>query len=188
MADNAGFFLDAKTPFTISDLTQISPLATAVPLYTAGMFPTLGANYFGFPGKSLNIKIFGRMTSAATPGNVSWAVYYGTGAATNGVLLASSLSTTAWAANQTSMSFTLDIDVVCRTTGATGTLFCTGEGHVNALAVLSTAQPILIPSTAPVVSAACDLTAALMISVQMIRSGSTAETAQVHFMRVTAAP
>lgn len=185
MADNASFFNDTRAPFIAADLSAISPLSTAVALYTPSSFPVLGGNYFAFAGKALRIRLFGRMTSAATPGNVSFAVYYGTGASANGVLLASS-GAVAWTASQTSMSFWLEVDVTCRTTGSTGTLFATGIAHINVAAVASTLQPMLIPATAAVVSAACDLTAALIISVQMLRSGSTAETAQVHQMQVIA--
>lgn len=184
MADSI-FYNDMREPFVAADLTAISPLATAVALYTPSSFPVLGGQYFARPGKALRIRLFGRCTSALTPGNVSFAVYYGTGASANGVLLASS-GAVAWTASQTNMSFWVEVDVTCRTTGSTGTLFCTGEAQFNVAAVASTLQPLLIPPTAPVVSAACDLTAANIISIQMIRSGSTAETAQVHQMQVIA--
>lgn len=184
MADGL-FYNDQREPFTIADLTAISPLATAVALYTPSNFPVLGGQYFARPGKALRIRLFGRCTSAVTPGNVSFAVYYGTGASANGVLLASS-GAVAWTASQTNMSFMVEVDVTCRTTGSAGTLFCTGFAKFNVAAVASTLQPLLIPATAPVVSGACDLTAALIISIQMLRSGSTAETAQVHQMQVIA--
>jgi len=183
MAD--GFFYnDLREPFIATDLAAISPLSTAVALYTPSFFPVLGGQYFARPGKKLRIRLFGRCTSVLTPGNVSFAVYYGTGASANGVLLASS-GAVAWSASQTNMSFMVEVIVTCRSIGSTGTLFCTGKASFNVLAVASTLQPLLIPATAPVVSAACDLTAALIISVQMLRSGSTAETAQIHDMEVT---
>jgi hypothetical protein len=181
MADGL-FYNDLREPFMAVDLAAISPLATAVALYTPSAFPVLGGHYFARPGKALRIKLFGRCTSAVTPGNVSFAVYYGTGASANGILLASSAAV-AWTASQANMSFLVEVDVVCRTTGSVGTLFCTGEARFNEAAV---AAHLMIPATAPVVSAACDLTAALIISVQMLRSGSTAETAQVHFLQVEA--
>lgn len=184
MADGL-FYCDTREPFVASDLTAISPLATAVALYTPSSFPVLGGQYFSRPGKALKVQMFGRMTSAATPGNVSWAVYYGTGASANGVLLASSLPK-AWLANQTNGSWYLETTITCRTTGSAGTLFCTGFVMPHVAHVVSTLQPVLIPDTAPVVSAACDLTAALIISVQALRSGSTAETMQVHQMQVMA--
>jgi hypothetical protein len=184
MADGL-FYNDLREPFIASDLAGISPLATAVALYTPSSFPVLGGQYFSRVGKALRIRLFGRCTSAATPGNVSFAVYYGTGASANGVLLASS-GAVAWTASQAAMSFMVEVDVTCRTTGSVGTLFCTGIAHFNVAAVASTLQPLMIPASTPVVSAACDLTAALIVSVQMLRSGSTAETAQVHQMQVIA--
>jgi hypothetical protein len=184
MADGL-FYNDTREPFLSTDLAAISPLSTAVALYTASAFPVLGGQYFSRPGKRLRIRLFGRCTSALTPGNMSFAVYYGTGASANGVLLASS-GAVAWTASQANMSFTVEVVVACRTTGSAGTLFCTGKAHVNVAAIASTLQPLLIPATAPVVSGACDLTAALIVSVQMLRSGSTAETAQVHDLEVIA--
>jgi len=186
MADNASFFLDTREPFVSADITSVTLANTNKALYGVSNFPVLGGNYFARPGKAIRIKVFGRMTSAATPGNVQWGIYYGTGADANGVLLASTLSTVAWQASQTNMSWTGEFDITCRTTGSAGTLFATGLVVANVLAVLSTAQPILMPSTAPVVSGACDLTANLMLSLQALRSGSTAETMQIHQMQVIA--
>jgi hypothetical protein len=181
MADGL-FYNDLREPFLSTDLAAISPLATAVALYTPSAFPVLGGQYFSRPGKTLKVELFGRCTSAATPGNVSFAVYYGTGASANGVLLASS-TPVAWTAAQTNLSFRVEVVVACRTTGSVGTLFCTGYAKFNEAAV---AAMQFIPASAPVVSGACDLTAALIISVQMLRSGSTAETAQIHSLLVTA--
>jgi hypothetical protein len=139
----------------------------------------MGGHYFALKGRLLRIRLFGVCTSAATPGNVSFAIYYGTGADANGVLLASS-TPVAWTGSQSDKSFTVEVEVACVTTGTAGTLFCTGFASVNVASVASTLQPILIPTSAPVVSAACDLTLPLIVSVQMLRSGSTAETAQIH--------
>ena len=97
MADGL-FYNDLREPFVIADLTAISPLATAVALYTPSAFPVLGGQYFSRPGKALKIQLFGRMTSALTPGNVSWAVFYGTGASANGVNLGASAAK-AWTAS-----------------------------------------------------------------------------------------
>lgn len=184
MADGL-FYNDMREPFISADLAAISPLATNVALYTPSAFPVLGGQYFTRPGKALRIDLFGRITTALTPGNLTFAVYYGTGASANGVLLATS-GAVALVASRTNDVWRCTVDVHCRTTGSTGTLFCTGIAHASVAAVLSTAQPIMIPNTAPVVSAACDLTAANIISVQAARSGSTAETMQVHNMVVTA--
>lgn len=172
------FYRDTRTPFVAANLAAISPLATAVALYTTSSFPVLGGGYFGVIGKKLEIDLFGKITTAATPGNGSFAIYYGTGASANGVLLASSTAV-ALLANQTDLSWSCRVVVTCVSTGAAGTLLCRGIAHFNNAVIASTNQPLLIPASAAVASAACDLTAALIISVQFIRSGSTAETMTV---------
>ena len=112
-------------------------------------------------------------------------VLFGTGADANGVVLASSAATTL-VASQTYLSWGMDVFVHCRSIGSTGTLFATGFARFNPSVVATAMQPIMIPASAPVVSAACDLTAALIISVQALRSGSTGEIMQVHDMEVIA--
>lgn len=181
MADGI-FYLDTRTPFITTDITAVTLAATAKALYPASNFPVLGGQYFSTVGKAIMIKLFGRMTTAATPGNGSFNVYYGTGADANGVALMTGTAV-ALTANQTNISWTAEVIVRCRSIGSTGTLFCTGWAMFGEGAL---AQHVLLPATAPVVSGACDLTAANIISVQYLRSGSTAETMQVHEMSVIA--
>lgn len=176
------FYNDLREPFIGADIAAVTLAATAKALYPPSNFPVLGGQYFSRVGKKLRIRLFGRMTTGATPGNGSFAIYYGTGADANGVLLASSTAT-ALTASRTNESWMCEVYVHCRSIGSTGTLFCTGIGKFNE-AILAAMQ--FIPASAPAVSAACDLTAALIISVQYLRSGSTAETMQVHDMEVIA--
>jgi len=159
-------------------------------MYPAANFPPLGGNYFSFVGKAILIRMFGRFTTAATPGNLSIDVYWGTGADANGTIIQSSAAV-ALLASQTSLSWWLDLTVRCRTTGAatgspTGSLFATGIFCANVALIASTTAPMLIPASTPATSAAIDLTASNIVSVQFKRSGSTAETAQVHEMMVVA--
>ncbi len=184
MADGL-FYNDLREPFISANLATIAPLATAVALYTPSDFPVLGGQYFSRLGKKLHIRLFGKITTAATPGNGSFAIYYGTGVSANGVLLASS-TPVALLANQTDLSWQAEVFVHCRSLGSIGTLFCDGSATFNNAVIAAANQPLLIPASSPVVSAACDLTAALIISVQFIRSGSTAEAMTVCDMEVTA--
>lgn len=184
MADGQ-FYNDLREPFFVSDLSAVTLSTTAKALYTASAFPNLGGQYFARPGKRLRIKLFGKMTTGATPGNFTWAVYYGTGADANGVALASSTAT-ALVANGTNLSWAAEFDIRCVSTGSTGTLYCTGWSLFNIGLVLSTVAPILIPGSAAAVSSACDLTAANVISVQALRSGNTAETMTVQDLSVIA--
>lgn len=182
---DGAFYLDTREPFIGLDVAAVTLASTLKALYPAGNFPPLGGQYFARVGKKLHIRAFGRATTGATPGNLVVSLLYGTGADANGVVLASSAAT-ALTASQTNLTWQADFYVHCRSTGATGTLFCTGELVANPGLVASTLQPIMIPASAPVVSAACDLTAALILSVQASRSGSTAETMQIHDLEVTA--
>lgn len=184
MADGL-FYTDLREPFIASDITAVTLSTTAKALYPPSNFPVLGGQYFSRVGKKLRIRLFGRMTTGATPGNGSFNVYYGTGADANGVLLMTG-APVALSASQTNLSWQAEILVHARSLGSAGTLFCTGKAHFNVGLIASTLQPILLPASAAAVSGACDLTAANVISVQYLRSGSTAETMQVHDLEVEA--
>jgi len=184
MADGL-YYNDARPPWTAADIASVTLSTTDLALYPVSNFPVLGGNYFNYVGKKLKIRLFGRITTAVTPGNGTWDVYYGSGGNAAGTIIASSAAF-ALTASQTNLSWCCEVNVHCRSTGSAGTLFCTGWSLFNVAVVASTVQPILIPASAPVVSAGIDLTAANIISVQFKRSGSTAETMQVHDMDVIA--
>lgn len=181
MADGL-FYNDLREPFIGADISPVTLTSAAKAIYTASNFPVLGGQYFSRIGKRLKIRLFGKITTAATPGNGSFAIYYGTGGDANGVLLASSPATALTAA-QTNISWMCEVNVSCRSTGSAGTLMCTGFAMYGEGVQ---APHVLIPGSAAVVSAACDLTAALIISVQYLRSGSTVETIAVQDMEVIA--
>src|SRR5947209_7149978 len=132
MADNAQFFLDTREPHIVgpTDIAAVTLANTAKALYTASNFPVLGGNYFARPGKKLKIRLFGRMTTGATPGNGSFNIYYGTGGDANGVLLMTG-TPVALVANATSLSWEMECFVRCVTTGSVGTLFCCGSAKFN---------------------------------------------------------
>lgn len=179
------FYLDQRTPFMVADLSQVTLSTTDKALYTAGQFPILGGGYFGFPGKAIMIKMFGRMSTGNTPGNFTWDIYWGTGADANGTILQSSAAV-AGVANASALSWTAEFIVRCTTIGATGALFVTGWSLFNVGLVLSTAAPMLIPASSAATSSSVDLTAASIVSVQFKRSGSTSELMTVHNMQVIA--
>lgn len=180
MADGI-HYLDQREPFITANVPAVTLTSADKALYTTAFFPVLGGNYFGFIGKKLHIRCFGQITTAATPGNGTFAIYYGTGADANGVLLASSAANVLLA-SQTNASWCIDIAVSCRSVGATGTLVV--DGTYDFTPGVSAAGGGLLPASAPGASGSCDLTAALIISVQFKRSGSTVETMQVVDMEV----
>ena len=166
------FYNDLRSPFITADIASVTLSTTDKALYPKDNFPVLGGNYFSYVGKKLRVRAFGKMTTAVTPGNLTIDIYYGDGTDANGVIIQSSAAF-ALTASQTNLSWECDFTVHCRSIGAAGTLFCTGHFEANNAVVANTLQPVLIPASAAVVSGACDLTAAKIISLQAKRSGST---------------
>lgn len=182
MADGL-FYNDLREPFIGTDIAAVTLAVTNKALYPISNFPALGGQYFARVGKKVRIRLFGRITTGITPGNLTMSLLYGTGADANGVVLASSSALTL-IASQTNLSWMAEFHVHCRSIGSTGTLFCTGRVIFNPAVVANASN--LIPASAPVVSTACDLTASLIPSIQALRSGSTVETMQIHDMEVIA--
>ena len=182
---DGAFYHDTREPFIGTDIAAVTLAATNKALYPVSNFPALGGQYFSRVGKKLRIRAFGRITTGATPGNITLAVLYGTGADANGVSLGASAAV-ALTASQTNLSWEAEIYVHCRSIGSAGTLFATGRFLFNNAVIASTLQPVLLPASAPVVSGSVDLTASLIPSLQALRSGSTAETMQIHDLEVSA--
>jgi len=177
------FFCDLRAPFIIADVPAVTLAATNKALYPIANLPAMGKDYW-WAGKKVKIRAFGRITTGATPGNLTLALLYGTGADANGVSLAASAAQTL-VASQTNISWESELTIHCRTPGATGGLFVTGKATFESAVIA--ARVFLIPASAPVVSGAVDLTVAgNVLSLQALRSGSTAETMQVHDFEVIA--
>jgi hypothetical protein len=184
MKADAWAYNDLREPFISANVPAVTLATTNKALYRVQDFPALGAGYFNQRlGKKIAIRLFGQITTALTPGNGQFSVLYGTGADANGVALASSAADTL-IASQTNLSWSLEVFVSTRSLGTTGTLMCTGEGLYNSAVVA--AHHSRVPASAPAASAAVDLTANLIPSVQYNRSGSTVETMQVVDMEVVA--
>ena len=183
MADSI-YFHDTRVPFIIADVPAVTLATTPKALYTTSFSPVFGGQYWAL-GKRIRIRLFGRITTVLTPGNGQFTLFYGNGADNTGVSLVTSAAF-ALVASQTNLAWTAEFYVAVRSTGSTGTFFANGLAEFNPAVVLSTAQPLIIPASTPVVSGACDLTAANILSVQFSRSGSTAETMQVHDLEIDA--
>jgi hypothetical protein len=181
---DGAFYNDLRSPFMTADVGAVTLASTDKALYPAANFPVLGGNYW-YLGKTIKISLFGRMTTGATPGNGTWDVYWGTGADANGTVIQASAAV-ALVANGSTLPWYAEFIIRCTAIGSSGTLFCTGYSLFNVGLILSTAAPVLIPATAPATSGTIDLTAANIVSVQYKRSGSTAETMQIHNMQVIA--
>jgi hypothetical protein len=164
-------------PAVSADEAAITLATTYKALVPTGRYQ-LGPQFFNKVGRKLRIRAFGKITTAATPGNGQIGILFGTNADANGINVAQS-ATFALTASQTNLSWEAEFYIHCRSVGATGTLFATGKLLINNAVVATSLQPILIPASAAVVSGACDLTGTLVPSLQFLRSGSTAETITV---------
>lgn len=173
MADTA-LCTDLRTPYNIVAPASVSPLSTAVALHLPATIGNLG-NQNWTPGKSFLLVARGLMTSAATPGNFSILLYWGTGASANGTILCTSAAT-AWTANQSAMTWEAQIWITVTAIGATGTICATGRFKVNEAAIAAELQ---LPATTPANVTVDTTTANNVFSLQAIRSGSTAETMQL---------
>jgi hypothetical protein len=173
------YYVDLRYPHIATDVASVTLAATNKALYPAANVPSMGKDYWTV-GKAVRIEIFGRCTSAATPGNLTLALFYGTGADANGTSLAASAAT-AWTASQTNMSFWAWWDVHCTAIGSSGALFATGWAKFNEAAI---AAGLMMPATAPATTTVDLTVASNVLSVQALRSGSTAETMQLHKVRV----
>lgn len=182
MADGL-FYLDTREPHLVSDIGAVTLTTTAKALYPASAFPVLGGQYFNRPGKAIKVCLWLKLVMPATPGNFSFNVHWGTGADANGTLICVA-GTPVALTNATKCGYA-EFTIRCLTTGTAGTLQCTGIAWFDPGVIASTLQPILIPTAGAAASGALDLTAANIVSIQALQSG-TAGTAQVQELKVFA--
>ena len=177
MADGL-FYVDTRAPHISADVASVTLASTDKALIPVANIPILGSNYFSFIGKAMRVMLFGRITTGTTPGNGTVDIYWGSGADANGTIIGSSAAF-ALTASQTNLTWWLELIIRCRALGASGSLLVSGQFNANNAVVASSVQPVMIPASAPAATTV-DLTASNVISPQFKRSGSTAETMQVH--------
>lgn len=179
MADGL-FYVDHRTPFISADVASVTVIGTNKAMVPVANLPILGANYFSYVGKAVRIRMFGRWSTAATPGTQTFAWFWGTGADVNGTSIVASAAITP-AASLTNVPWMSEVLIRCRSMGAAGTLFGTGTfKFINSNTATTAATDFLIPGTAPAASGSVDLTAANVISPQVLATTSTTNTMQVH--------
>lgn len=174
------YYLDTRYPHIAVDVASVTLAATNKALYPIANIPAMGKDYWTV-GKGVKIEIFGRVTTAVTPGNLTLSLFYGTGADANGTSLAATAAT-ALTASQTNLSFYAWWDVHCTAIGASGALFACGMAMFNEAVI---AGKLFMPASAPATTTVDLTVASNVLSVQALRSGSTAETMQLHKVRVT---
>ena len=183
MADGL-FYCDTREPHLVTDVAAVTMAATAKALYPAAAFPVLGGQYFNRPGKAIKISLWMKQVQGATPGNFSFNLHWGSGADATGTLICVAGTPVAMTASVTKCGYA-EFVIRCLTTGTAGTLQATGFSLWDPALIASTLQPILVPTAGAATSAALDLTAANIVSVQALQSG-TAGTIQVQSLVVEA--
>jgi hypothetical protein len=181
MADGL-FYTDTREPHIVSNVGVVTMTTTAKAMYPAAAFPTLGGGYFSRPGKKLKICASMLFTLPATPGNLSFNVLWGTGADANGTNL---LTGTPVAATNATKRAYLECTVRCVTTGSSGSLQAWYTCWFDVGLVASPNFIYFAPSGVVSAAVTADTTAANIISVQPLQSG-TAGTVIVDDLEVIA--
>jgi hypothetical protein len=172
------FYVDSRAPHVSADAAQATLIGTNVALLPIANLPILGSNYFGWVGKAVRMTMLGRFTSVASPGTVTFSLLWGNGANANGTSLAATAALTL-IANQTNITWQAQWWIRCRAIGASGSLMTVGTMNINPALVASTAQPIMIPASAPA-PVTVDLTAANVLSPQALCTVATTNTVTIH--------
>lgn len=194
MAGEGQYYHETRKPFAqTADYASVNLAATSVsvlPISTVliGSSLQMPQGYWDL-GKKVLFRVFGKLTTAATPGNLTIEIRYQTGTPTDagGTILATS-GAVALVASKTAASFFMDFTVESRAAlGTAAALFAKGMFWTDPTfgLIASTALPIFIPSNAAA-SVNVDTTLASTINVQMKRSGSTAEAVAIHDFQVSA--
>jgi hypothetical protein len=195
MAGETQNYHETRNPFKqTADYAAVTILSAnsviVVPITTVliGSSLQFPAGYWDL-GKKVHFRFFGKVTTGATPGNLTIEIRHQTGAPTDqgGTLLATSTAV-ALGASKTAASWFMDFTVEARgAIGTTAPLFAKGIFWTDPTFALvaSTALPIFVPSNAAA-QVNVDTTLASTIHLDFKRSGSTAETVAVHDFQVNA--
>jgi hypothetical protein len=137
------------TAFAQSATVTVANLDSETTLIGAGLgSATLIAAYFNVAGRALKVKAWGVLSNTGTPTlNIKVKAGSTVLAATGDVTLA---------ADQTNAQWELECDIVCRSTGAAGTVIAQGRLRVD---------DVFYPMVNTAVSGAIDLTAAIVVGV-----------------------
>jgi hypothetical protein len=191
MAGETQNYHETRNPFhCTADFTQITLSTTSLMTIAAAQMagsPLVTAPGYWDLGKKIQVQMFGKITTGATPGNLVVEIRYGT-TDNAGTILATSAAT-ALAATKSNISWFLEAQIESRAfIGTASGLFAWGRfmyDGAGALFTTTSQNPMLIPaSLAAAVNV--DTSVASGINIQMKRSGSTAETVTVQDLQVNA--
>lgn len=111
-------FSEVLMPVMLADQTAVPGTTEAV--LWAAQFSALPANFFDAPGKTCRLRAFGVMTTGATPGTLILTPRYGT--TTGGTTLGAGTASGTLATSVTTVPWSMDCMIVCRSIGSSGTI------------------------------------------------------------------
>ena len=194
MAGETQNYHETRNPITqTSDYSQITLSTTAKSIRSVtadlpGSSLQFAQQGYWQIGKKWHVRMFGKATTVATPGNLTIEIRHQTGSAVTdagGTILATS-GAVALGASKTNASWFMDFTIESRAQiGTASGLFAKGYFITDPTTglIASTALPIFIPTTAAAATNV-DTTLAGYINVQWKRSGSSAETVTVQDVQV----
>lgn len=149
------------------DGPTLTNTVTANSLIVASAKPVLPAQYFNVAGKSLRVRVKGRIsTVVTTPGTLTLDIRLGTTVVFNGGAMALNVNA------QTNATFDVDVTLTCRSIGNGTTATLLGIGLFSSRAVIGSAAvgvggagELLLPDTAPAVGTGFDSTTAQTIDI-----------------------
>lgn len=156
-------------PWAQGDESAVSITTTNKALVPAARYNELGTQFFDVVGKKLWLHASGKITTTTSPGTLTMALLFGTGADANGTSLVASAAQTL-IASQTNVPFSIDLYIQCRAVGASGSLFVMGSMIVGTAVIA--AGTFLLPASAPA-AVTVDLTGSSIPSLQALSSAST---------------
>lgn len=159
---------------TIADSTQVLNSSSEANMITDAEVPVLPAKFL-VPGRFLKFSLFGRTsTVVTTPGTITFRLRLGTLAA--GTILVASKAQRPKTTVSANMAAYIEMFCVCRTEGASGSVFAYGTNQLgNTIGDAAAAQEAVWPDTPAAVTVDTTLAVALRPTIQ--HSVATATTA-----------
>lgn len=162
-------FHNTLGPWQQADEAAVSITTTNKALVPAARYNEMGTQFFDTVGKKLWLHASGKISTTTSPGTLTLACLWGTGADANGTSLVASAAQTL-VASQTNIPFSLDLYLQCRAVGSSGSLFVMGDA-IFGTAIIAVGT-FLLPASAPA-AVTVDLTGASIPSLQALSSAST---------------
>jgi hypothetical protein len=183
IASGGMYFQDARPPWLMADTATVTLLTTQKQLWsTADLTPTFQTDWWD--GKQFMLRCFGRITTPAGAGTLTYQLGYGVADGTAGALATSAPLTAI--ASQANMSWRFEGRVRCRSranVAASAILMGTGILEFNT-AVVAAGQG-LMPATAAAQVTGLNLAQTSGIHLQCAEAATTGATVVIHDLEFT---